>query len=95
MVLLYPTPYHTKCCRCKRDLGSLSHGPPHPRMPTYTHHHTPSPVVKDKSTCHSTQEQDDGQVELELLILILVGKSAVTDTPRKGHITIAHLGEGP
>lgn len=54
--------------------------------------HTPIhfllPVVEDKSTRHSTQEQDDGQVELELLILILVSKSAVSNTPRKGHITI-------
>ena len=74
--------------RCKRNPGSFSDGTPPSLL--HTHRHTPSPVVKEKSTRHSTQEQDDGQVELELLILILVGKSAAIDTPRKGHITITH-----
>lgn len=37
--------------------------------------------MKDKSTRHSTQKKDYGQVELKLLILILVSKPAMTDTP--------------
>lgn len=39
--------------------------------------------MQDKSTGHGAQEQDDGQVELELLILVLVGKPAMTDTPEQ------------
>lgn len=74
-----------------------------PRLPT--HCHAVLPVMKDKSTRHSTQEQDDGQVELELLVLILVGKSVATDTPQErshnyyyyvsSNITISCLGVGP
>lgn len=45
--------------------------------------HAPLPVVKDKAAGHSTQKQDYGQVELELLILVLVCKPATTDIPGK------------
>lgn len=71
---------------CRRDPGSLSHSPLSPqRVP---HRHAALPVVKDKLTGHSPQEQDDGQVELELLILVLVGKSMATDMPGKGRVIV-------
>lgn len=53
--------------------------------------HAVLPVVKDEATRHGAQEQDDGQVELELLILILVGKPAAADTPRRGCVAITIL----
>lgn len=71
------------------DPGSLSHGPFSPQH--VPHRHAALPVVKDKLTGHSPQEQDDGQVQLELLILVLVGKSMATDMPGKGHVTVTTL----
>ena len=76
----------------------LSRPPPDVCMPRPRHTRPhPLPVVKDESTCHGTQEQDDGQVELELLIFVLVGKPAMTDTPRGVPLTmtIPAPGHGP
>lgn len=45
------------------------------------------PVMKDKSTRHSTQKKNYGQVELKLLILILVSKLGLI--AEEGHAHVA------
>lgn len=75
------TLHHTNTVDARQTLNPSLVAPFHPPR-AHTYGPSALPVVKEESTRHSTQKQDDGQVELELLILILVGKSAATDTPR-------------